>query len=124
MKKTLHFFGQCALLWLISWAGDQAIILTGLPIPGNVLGMLLLFVLLLAGVIKLEYIQQAANFLLKHLVFFFIPVAVGLMNWGELFYSHALVLTLAIALGAALPFWTVGIVVEWMHGRSKKCSSQ
>lgn len=122
--KTLQFLGQCILLWLISWAGDQAAILTNLPIPGNVLGMLLLFVLLLTGVIKLEYIQEAANFLLKHLVFFFIPVAVGLMNWGGLFYTHAAVLTLAIALGAALPFWAVGTVVERMHGRSKKCSSQ
>ncbi|WP_319509102.1 CidA/LrgA family protein [uncultured Methanolobus sp.] len=51
-----------------------------LPIPGNVLGMVMLLILLLTGVIKLTMIEDVSNFMLKHLSFFFIPAAVGLIT--------------------------------------------
>lgn len=42
--------------------------------------MVLLLVLLLSGVVKLSMIEDVSNFLLKHLSFFFIPAAVGLIT--------------------------------------------
>ncbi|MBN2109575.1 MAG: CidA/LrgA family protein [Methanosarcinaceae archaeon] len=58
-----------------------------LPIPGNVLGMVLLLFLLLSGMIRMSMIEDVSNFMLKHLFFFFIPAAVGLITcfsyWKE-----------------------------------------
>jgi holin-like protein len=51
-----------------------------LAIPGNVLGMLLLLIFLSTGIIKLSMIEDVSNFMLKHLSFFFIPAAVGLIT--------------------------------------------
>jgi holin-like protein len=119
MIKILRFIVQVILLWVISWLGNQIAQLSGLPIPGSVVGMILLFGLLCCGIIKLQHIQVAANFLLKHLTFFFIPIAVGLMNWGSLFYDNALILGLSIIISASLAFLTVGFLTQWLQRGNK-----
>lgn len=118
MLKLLKITGQGVILWCIYWLGNQITTATGLPIPGTVFGMTLLFVLLACGILKLSYIQEAADFLLKHMLFF-IPVAVGLMDWGAVFYEHAVVLTAALLAGAVLPFFTVGIITQLLHREGK-----
>jgi holin-like protein len=118
IRRAVGFVGQVVLLWAVLWLGNRIAAATGLPVPGNVVGVLLLFGLLLAGIVKLEQVQDAADFLLRHLVFFFIPVAVGLMNWGETFYRYGLVLAVAIVVGSLLPFWTVGLVSQRLHKRN------
>lgn len=123
MKKVLTFVAQLILLCAVSWLGNQIALLSGLSIPGNVFGMILLFCLLCLGVIKLQYIQHAADFLLKHMLFFFIPIAVGLMNWGQLFYDHALVLAAAVIIGAVVPFWLVGFLAQYSAKEEKQCNN-
>lgn len=120
LLKLLRMTGQIVILWVIFWLGNQITGISGLPIPGTVFGMVLLFCLLLSGILKLSYIQEAADFLLKHMLFFFIPVAVGLMDWGSIFYEYALVLTAALVVGAVLPFFTVGIITQLLHKGEKK----
>lgn len=114
MTETLKALGQLAILWVIYAASTWLAKATGLPIPGNVLGVLLLFALLCLGVIKLEQVQLAADFLLKHLVFFFAAVAVGLMEWGSVFYDYGLILLAAIVLSAVLPLLAVGLMAQRM----------
>lgn len=48
-------------------------------IPGSVVGLLLLFFCLLFRMIRLEWIEAGADFMMKHLIIFFIPSTVGLM---------------------------------------------
>ena len=54
-----------------------------LPLPGNILGMLLLLLMLITGVIKVTQVESIANFFLEHLSFFFIPAGVGLISSME-----------------------------------------
>lgn len=119
MKKVLKLVAQTILLCAVYWVGDQIALVSGLPIPGNVFGMILLFGLLCLGVIKLQYIQEAADFLLKHMLFFFVPFAVGLMNWGQMFYDHALVLAAAVIIAAVVPLWIVGFLAQHSSKEAK-----
>lgn len=122
MTHLLKLLCQTAVLALIYWGCTWFVTVTGLPIPGNVLGIMLLFVLLCCGVIKEEHISEAAGFLLKHLVFFFVPVAVGLMNWGGVFYEYGLVLLAAIVISSLVPLFVVGWWSQYMHERQNRCS--
>ena len=115
MKKNLQFLGQLAVLIAIYLVGNQIVRLTGLPVPGNVVGVVLLYALLNLGLIRLEQVQDAADFLLRHLVFFFIPVAVDLMNWGGLFYRYGLMLALAIAVSTVLTYVGTGWIAHWLQ---------
>jgi holin-like protein len=123
VKKKLQFLGQLALLSLIYVVGNRVVLLTGLPVPGNVVGVVLLYALLNLGLVRLEYVQDAADFLLRHLVFFFIPVAVDLMNWGRLFYQYGLVLALAILVSTLLTFLGTGYIAQWLQREEKTCAN-
>lgn len=123
MKKKVQFLGQLALLSLIYIVGNKVVLLTGLPVPGNVVGVVLLYALLNLGLVRLEYVQEAADFLLRHLVFFFIPVAVDLMNWGGLFYQYGLVLALAIIVSTILTFLGTGYIAQWLQREEKTCAN-
>jgi holin-like protein len=69
------------LTWLLVFQclGEALVYLTGLPVPGPVVGMLLLFVgLRVRGTIPLA-LSTAATGLLQHLSLLFVPAGVGVM---------------------------------------------
>ncbi|MRG85881.1 CidA/LrgA family protein [Salinibacillus xinjiangensis] len=49
-----------------------------IPLPGSVVGMIILFVFLLTGLIKLEWVENFSSFQLRHLTLLFIPPIVSL----------------------------------------------
>lgn len=109
------FLLQLALLWAISWSCNALVKYFTIPIPGNVLGVLVLFLLLCVGVVKIEHIKEAADFLLKHLVFFFIPITVGLMDCWEIFFDHWFVFLIAVLVSSLIPLWAVGALSQRLH---------
>lgn len=76
----MKFFRESILLLSIYFVGEIISKGLNLPIPGNIIGMILLFILLSTNVLKVEKVENLANFFLDHLAFFFIPAAVGLMT--------------------------------------------
>lgn len=118
LEQARKFIGQLFFLWAIYWLGNEGASLFQLPIPGNVLGMVLLFLLLLGGVVRVEQLSLAGGFLLQHITFFFIPIAVGLLNWVDLFYQHLLVLALTIVVSATAALWAAGYLFQRLQRRS------
>ena len=120
MRTIWKLLLQTAILTAIFVGCDQLTRLTGIPLPGNVLGVIVLFFLLLTGIIKESHISLAAEFLLRHLVFFFVPIAVGLMQWGSVFYDYGWVLAAAIVGSTALPLVIVGFMARALRRRADK----
>ena len=71
---------QLAILFALCAAGDLLSLLTAGRLPGNVLGMMLLFVLLVTGLLRLSHIEDAADFFLKNMAFFFLPACLGVLE--------------------------------------------
>ncbi len=117
MKKTVIVVIQLLFLWLLNELGDFLVQTFHLPVPGNVLGMVILFVLLITGGVKLNWIEDASSLLIKHLAFFFIPIAVGLMNFGSLFLKNGLALVIVIVGSILVGMYVTGIVSQ---GLAKK----
>jgi holin-like protein len=108
----LEFVLGASLLVAIFLLGDWLHRL-GLPIPGGVLGLLLLYAGLQTGVVKLKWVERAANFLLRHMVLFFIPLTVGLIDMGALL-SHQV---WAICTSLVLSFLAVLLVTGLLGDR-------
>lgn len=72
-EKILAFPVQLTVLLVICKLGYYLADLFHLPIPGNVIGMILLFILLQTKVLKVEWIELASGFLVKHLAFSLFP---------------------------------------------------
>lgn len=108
---------QLVILWGINQLGYIIISWTKLPLPGNVMGMLILIILLVTGIFPLSLIEKAATFLIKHLAFFFIPVAVGLIQFGDLFLEYGIVLGIAITISALVGIYVTGFVTQFLSKR-------
>ena len=68
---------QFLIILAISFVGEALKYLLPLPVPASIYGMVILFVGLLTGLIKLSWVKDAGKFL--------IPAGVGLMSsWGVL----------------------------------------
>jgi holin-like protein len=104
VTKVVSIAKQLSIVTLVSLAGDTLVAYSHLPVPGSVAGMVILFSLLSTGILKPSQIREVSEFLLKHMSFFFIPVAVGLMNYGDLFYTDGLVLFGLMAVSLLIAF--------------------
>ncbi|WP_054637564.1 CidA/LrgA family protein [Thalassobacillus sp. C254] len=105
---------QLFLLWLINEAGYLLVNVFNLSLPGNVMAMLILVSLLASGIIPLKFVERAANLLIKHLAFFFIPIAVGLMNFGEFFLQHGLILVLGLIISTGIGMFITGFISQYL----------
>lgn len=83
----MKLFREALIIFGIYLIGELIASSLHLPIPGNILGMVILFALLCTKIIKVENIVNVTNFLLDHLSFFFIPAGVGLMTSMEIIKS-------------------------------------
>ena len=81
----MKYIKQLLIIVGISLVGELLKHLLPLPIPASIYGMVLLFVGLMTGVIKLESVKETGKFLIEIMPIMFIPAGVGLLtSWGTL----------------------------------------
>ena len=84
-----------------------------IPVPGSIIGMVLLLILLLTGGVKERYLQDGANVLLVYLPLFFVPATVGVMEYfGFLSETEGLVMLLALLVGTIIVLVSSGVVAQ------------
>ena len=81
----MKYINQLVIIVGISLVGELLKHLLPLPIPASIYGMVLLFVGLMTGVIKLESVKETGKFLIEIMPVMFIPAGVGLLtSWDTL----------------------------------------
>ncbi len=99
-----------ALLLLCQSAGEAAARGLGLPLPGPVLGMLLMLALLAWPAVRVP-VAAAADGLLQHLSLLFVPVGVGVVTHVAIVAQYgvriALVLVVSTIAGLAVTAWVL-----------------
>ena len=76
---------QFLVIMAVSFVGEILHAVLPLPIPASIYGLVLMFLCLMLGVIKLSDVHDTACFLIEIMPVMFIPAGVGLMeSWGEL----------------------------------------
>ena len=81
----MKYLQQFLLILCISFVGEFLKYVLPLPIPASIYGMVILFIGLLTGLIKLEQVKDVGKFLIEIMPVMFIPAGVGLMSsWGVL----------------------------------------
>ena len=81
MKYVKQFF----IILLISFVGELFKYLIPLPIPASIYGMVILFIGLMTGLIRLDDVKDVGKFLIEIMPLMFIPAGVGLItSWEQL----------------------------------------
>jgi holin-like protein len=88
-----------------------------LPVPGPVLGMVLLLGLLLARPTLLARLRTTALELLKHLSLLFVPAGVGVMLHLARIGREWLPIAVALVASTALAIVVTALVVTWAARR-------
>ncbi|MCW1931342.1 CidA/LrgA family protein [Pararhodobacter zhoushanensis] len=90
------------LILLCQLAGEAAARALGLPVPGPVLGMALLWALMSASAPLAAMVRPVGEGILRHLSLLFVPAGVGVIGHLDRLGSQALALGLAIVVSTAL----------------------
>ncbi|MBQ7831988.1 MAG: CidA/LrgA family protein [Lachnospiraceae bacterium] len=116
----MKYIFQTGIIFAITLIGEILAGLLPLPIPGSIYGLILLFLLLLTGVLKLKYVEGAGNFFLAILPFLFISNCVSLMDSMELLGNHAIVIVVLTIVSTLLVMVVTGGVAQFFISRRKK----
>ena len=81
-------------------------------IPGSLIGMIILFILLTTQVIKYDFVDDVGEFFVNNMGFFFVPVAVSIMNYFGILAPIWWKLLLIIIISFFLTFVSVGLSVK------------
>lgn len=76
----MKYIKQFLIIVLVSFIGEFCNYFFALPIPGNIYGMVLMFLLLMSGFIKINQVEETAGFLIDIMPILFIPSAVGIIT--------------------------------------------
>lgn len=76
----MKYLRQFLVILAVSLLGEALHALIPLPVPASIYGMLLMLLALLTRVIRLEWVEDTADFLVAAMPLMFIPPAVGLIG--------------------------------------------
>lgn len=105
---------ELLLILVIYFAGVILVEITNIPVPGNIIGMILLLILLCTKVVRLEKVETVAKFFMEHLAFFFIPAGVGLLTSLTVIKDSWIRLVLVSILTTIITIAVTALVVEFM----------
>ena len=81
----MKFIKQFGVILAISFIGEIMNYLIPLPVPASIYGLVLMFLALETGILKLEQVRETAKYLIEIMPLMFIPAGVGLLEaWGDL----------------------------------------
>ena len=106
--------GLRGLAWLLVFQSIGEVLSRGfsLPLPGPVLGLILLVPALRFALVR-EPVAECADFLLSHLSLLFIPVGVGVMTHLTLLSQYGGRMLVVIALSTWIGLAVTALVLYW-----------
>lgn len=101
----MKYIYQIGIISIISFVAELLYVLLPFPVPASVYGLVILLVLLLTKVVKLEQVEDVADWLIKIMPILFIGPSVGLMNSFDAIKGQVLPLAIMCVLS------TLGVMI-------------
>lgn len=109
---TMKLLGQCGWIFSFSLLGVGISSILPFPIPGSVIGMILLFIALHFNWLNMEKVDVVGDWLVHNMAIFFVPAGVGLMTNFDLLASIWWQLLLIVLISTAFMVVFVGKTVQ------------
>ena len=116
----MKWIRQFMILLAVTLLGEILRALIPFAIPAGVYGLVILFLCLCFGVIKLDQVEGAADFLIEIMPLCFIPAGVGLMTrWAQL-QSLLLPVLISLFVVTILVMAATGFATQYLVRRKEK----
>ncbi|MDO9434079.1 CidA/LrgA family protein [Hydrogenophaga sp.] len=107
-RRTVGWLAVALVLAGLQWLGDTLVAFMGWPLPGSLVGLLMLLgALALKGGVP-QSLEDVTSPLLQHLMLFLIPSVAAVVLYGGLLSEHAVVFVLAATLVTAFTIAVTG----------------
>jgi len=117
--KWLKIIGQIIFLHLFLFIGMGIKMLIDVPLPSSMIGLIILFISLQIKLVKIEWVEKGATWLLAELLLFFIPSAVGIVNYNEILNMKGIETVLLIAISTFIVMGATGFTAERIYNRRR-----
>ncbi|SCK04798.1 CidA/LrgA family protein [Vogesella sp. LIG4] len=106
-------------IWLLGYqfVGEVLAHGLGLPVPGAVIGMLLLFITLLLRQEVPAALRHNVPTLMTHMSLLFIPAGVGILAFWPLLSAHPLAMAAVLVLATLSTFLITLLAMQWLSRR-------
>ena len=116
----MKWIRQFMILLAVTLLGEILRALIPFAIPAGIYGRVILFLCLCFGVIKLDQVEGAADFLIEIMPLCFIPAGVGLMTrWAQL-QSLLLPVLISLFVVTVLVMVATGFATQYLVRRKEK----
>ncbi|MEA4900933.1 CidA/LrgA family holin-like protein [Desulfitobacterium sp.] len=120
MPQIIKAITQIIILFLISLCTNQIADYFNLRIPGTVLGIIVVFFLLETKLIRLEWIETGANWLVSNIMLFLIPSAVGVIQYKTMLSENGLSLIAVIVISSVVVMVFTGLFAQNIQSNKEK----
>ncbi len=96
-------------------ACDRLVSWLHLPLPANIVGMLLLLALIVTRVVPLNWVKAGSRWLLAEMLLFFIPAVVAVVNYGDLLRVDGWRICVVIGVSTLLVLASTAWVVDRLY---------
>jgi holin-like protein len=104
-----------ATLLLFQTMGEGLAYGLSLPIPGPVIGMVLLFIFLSVKTNAVKKLAPTSLGLLKHLALLFVPAGVGIMVHAQRMVAEWVPIAVALVISTVVSIVVTAAVVRWLY---------
>ena len=122
-EDTMKYLKQFGIIMVITFIGELLKYILPLPVPASIYGLIILFVALLTGIIKLEQVKETAGFLITIMPIMFVPAGVQLLeSWQMLqgIVGQVIVIMIVSTIVVMVVSGRVTQSVMWLGRKQKK----
>ena len=113
----MKLYVQLMIIFMISLVGEGISSVFHLPVPGSIIGLVLLFLALQFKLLRLRHISMVGNFLLANMTILFLPPAVGIMDKFQVIAPYLLPIILIVLGAIVLNVCVIAVVVQLIKTR-------
>ena len=113
----MKLYVQLMIIFMISLVGEGISSVFHLPVPGSIIGLVLLFLALQFKLLRLRHISMVGNFVLANMTILFLPPAVGIMDKFQVIAPYLLPIILIILGAIVLNVCVIAVVVQLIKTR-------
>jgi len=113
---------QICLITALWFIAQEISLLSRLPIPGGVIGLLLVLMLLQFNILSIRSLALGAEWFLAEMLLFFIPAVPAVLNHQEFFGWTGLKILAIIILGTIIVIIGTAVVVDFSFNKLEKHS--
>ena len=118
--KIVKTLIQVVFLYLFFMLGNFLRQWLSIPLPGSIIGLLILWGLLSFRILPLNWVEKGAYVFLSTLPLYLIPATVGVMNYGHVFKGKGLLLVVITIVSTFITMAVASLVSQSMAKRNEK----